>query len=130
MKTRHRDLRIFTIWLLILTVTSLLFSLVILPEMIVGTRGRRNMVKMINLVAKWKECKMALPQITVFIIRFGEAYVIRYVLIISLAVILILLELLGTNLKFVLTVQIIVLTFSMVLGYIILLGALMPKMPL
>lgn len=127
---RYNKSSYFTISLLILVIISSFLSIIVLPQMIVGPPSRINEVKLIYLVDIWRSQGIALPSLTLFIIIFGEAYFLRYFLIVILILGLVTLEIINRNQIVNFIIYMFILVLSIALGYLILIAALIPMIPL
>jgi len=130
MNLKHKNIRYFTVLLLLLAVVSTFLSIVILPQIIVGPPRRASGLNMVYLVDMWRSQGLTLPYITTFAVKFGEAYLLRYILAAVLILGLVALEIICKNQIITGSIHIIFLILSVILGYLILLSALIPMMPL
>ena len=130
MKTKYPEFRKLSLILLIVTILNVLLAVIALPNMIVGTPARRSAVKVMNLSDTWKKNNTELPKLSNLVIDFGKAYRLRAVILVAAVILLMLAEIVIKDMKFILTFQIIVLVICTAVGYFVLLGALLPAMPL
>ena len=130
MKTKYPEFRKLTVVLLVVTTLNALLAVIALPNMVVGTPARRTAVKVMNLSDTWKKTGIELPKISSLVIDFGKAYKVRTLAVIALIILLVLTELVIKDMKAILIMQVIVLILCTATGYFVLLGALLPAMPL
>lgn len=112
----------------ILTIISAFLSIIVLPQMIVGPPGRINKVKSIYLVDIWRSQDIALPNLTKFIIKFGESYFLRYLFFVVIILGLVTLEIINKNKIINFLIYMFILALSITIGYLILFSALIPMM--
>lgn len=113
-----------------LAVVSIFLSIIILPQIIVGPPCRASGLNMVYLVDRWHSQGLTLPYITTFAVRFGEAYLLRYIFAAVLILGLVALEIICKDRIITGSIHIIFLILSVILGYLILFAALIPMMPL
>ncbi len=126
--TINDELRFFTVLLLTLACCSSLISIVILPEFIVGPLHPEG-IAIPRIADVWRPYFHALPSMTKLLIRFGDAYLLRYILTVIITLAAIALEIKYKNRKLAGCIHAAILLLSIILSYFIFISALLPLMP-